>query len=1216
MGVGRAAGGGGGGGGGGGAPPPGWTGGDDDMEEALRSALEYDRYRNQRGDEGLGGANGAPAAADATNAGIDSFRVHSGDLVCPTDDPVMRGLVNKVSGGDSDVEDDEDDYGSHGPLEEGHARVEWHLAGNERIAEDSDEAMRELVVLDRAFVHGDVVARGTDPLGETGVITGVHLSVELEWAATGERLGPLRASALAHVRAFTPGDYVIHRAQAWLGRIEDAADCITLQFPDGAVCRIKDADPEAVLPAASTEVVDPEECPFYHGMAVRVVSMTVLRRAEWVAGQHSHKRTEGVIIGVEPGAVSVRWMYPANSGGGGGGGAPSADGGDSAAAAGGGARDGEGGGEGDKGEQGGGGEDGASGAGQPPPPVVPGCELLPLSYFSHLGWQLGDFALLRPHVSGPRLAARVELAPPRGARAVSADGGDAHESDAHNGRSRRGRQRAIALAKGLPQAGYVTNTHTTVDVQWQSGEKQLGITSRTLVPRRHLGDHDFWPNEYVVERAEDGEAPAQDGAPPPPPGMNSMPGDAAPPASTVRTVGTPSPSFVQFCHEAMMRAREIGEEPSPSDERGQEVWDSVMSRVLQKHWAGLGRAEREAFGEVAPPASGNGHATDGGGEGEAAQPSKYASRRVGYVDSVDSVQRTALVRWLEPSAVGTANAVTTAPPAEEVSVYELGANSEYSYHVGDIVLRLGGADEAMSSDADSPVRGASSSLSLDPWMISTLSWPSAEADACAAAAAHTPLGSELVSRMRQQLRHASWVGEIIDIKDGNLEVAWANGCVSVMAPEAVHVITRDGDDFMDDHAGESDDDYEDADEYESASEAASDEDRMSHDDSMDSSDFYDSLPAYGDGPHGPKPGAFAFAEIFRDAAAQVVQERMEADRREREAAAQRPRRDTEPIDPTVDKMLVEDGRTQEDVGDAPTIAPHDQVASGAGPSDSARATAADYARFDMVAAFARHTYAERNLHAAPERAFSKRCAKEWAMLQEGLPEGIYVRWSESRLDLVRAAIVGPKKTPYHDGLFLFDIVLPTDYPKAPPEVCYYSFGVRVNPNLYENGKVCLSLLNTWTGKGTETWTPKSSSLLQVLVSIQGLVLNEEPYYNEAGYEKQVGSAEGAKNSALYNESAFLLSLKTYLALMKTPPEHFEKLVQEHFRGVGSKLVAACGRYLNGAVVGSLAPGERAGEDGTGGAADGDVGDATTSSGGFRLMLQKIAPKLEAALAKL
>ena len=33
-------------------------------------------------------------------------------------------------------------------------------------------------------------------------------------------------------------------------------------------------------------------------------------------------------------------------------------------------------------------------------------------------------------------------------------------------------------------------------------------------------------------------------------------------------------------------------------------------------------------------------------------------------------------------------------------------------------------------------------------------------------------------------------------------------------------------------------------------------------------------------------------------------------------------------------------------------------------------------------------------------------------------------------------------------------------------------------------------------------------MLQVLVSIQGLVLVDKPYYNEAGYEKQVGSEEG------------------------------------------------------------------------------------------------------------
>lgn len=39
--------------------------------------------------------------------------------------------------------------------------------------------------------------------------------------------------------------------------------------------------------------------------------------------------------------------------------------------------------------------------------------------------------------------------------------------------------------------------------------------------------------------------------------------------------------------------------------------------------------------------------------------------------------------------------------------------------------------------------------------------------------------------------------------------------------------------------------------------------------------------------------------------------------------------------------------------------------------------------------------------------------------------------------------------------------------------------VRFNPNLYNCGKVCLSLLGTWSGAKGETWDPSSSSTLQV-----------------------------------------------------------------------------------------------------------------------------------------
>ena len=48
--------------------------------------------------------------------------------------------------------------------------------------------------------------------------------------------------------------------------------------------------------------------------------------------------------------------------------------------------------------------------------------------------------------------------------------------------------------------------------------------------------------------------------------------------------------------------------------------------------------------------------------------------------------------------------------------------------------------------------------------------------------------------------------------------------------------------------------------------------------------------------------------------------------------------------------------------------------------------------------------------------------------------------------------------------------------------------MRFNPNLYNCGKVCLSLLGTWSGGRGEGWDPHSSSALQARPgrSVQGL----------------------------------------------------------------------------------------------------------------------------------
>lgn len=136
--------------------------------------------------------------------------------------------------------------------------------------------------------------------------------------------------------------------------------------------------------------------------------------------------------------------------------------------------------------------------------------------------------------------------------------------------------------------------------------------------------------------------------------------------------------------------------------------------------------------------------------------------------------------------------------------------------------------------------------------------------------------------------------------------------------------------------------------------------------------------------------------------------------------------------------------------------------------------------------------------------FFKAVRKEHKLLKTALPPGVWIRLFEDRSDLLSVMIEGPKKTPYEDGMFLFDIQLGKDYPATPPLCHYISYcSDRLNPNLYEDGKVCVSLLGTWSGRGSEMWGPEST-LLQVIVSIQGLILVSEPYFNEAGYEKQKG----------------------------------------------------------------------------------------------------------------
>ena len=164
---------------------------------------------------------------------------------------------------------------------------------------------------------------------------------------------------------------------------------------------------------------------------------------------------------------------------------------------------------------------------------------------------------------------------------------------------------------------------------------------------------------------------------------------------------------------------------------------------------------------------------------------------------------------------------------------------------------------------------------------------------------------------------------------------------------------------------------------------------------------------------------------------------------------------------------------------------------------------------------------------------------------------IFLVVDNSQYMKMRALITGPKDTPYDSGCFIFDIFIPPTYPMENPKVQFMNHnGMRFNPNLYADGKVCLSLLGTWSGSGGEKWNPSTSNLLQILVSIQSQIFNETPYFNEPSYESYFGSLKYMKNSDNYNENIRIYTMNyAILNFLKNSKLYceFEDIVKNHFK---------------------------------------------------------------------
>ena len=177
------------------------------------------------------------------------------------------------------------------------------------------------------------------------------------------------------------------------------------------------------------------------------------------------------------------------------------------------------------------------------------------------------------------------------------------------------------------------------------------------------------------------------------------------------------------------------------------------------------------------------------------------------------------------------------------------------------------------------------------------------------------------------------------------------------------------------------------------------------------------------------------------------------------------------------------------------------------------------------------------------KIYIKRIISDISEISSDYDPKIHIWYDEQNITKIRALIIGPEGTPYEDGLFYFTIDIPQSYPFTHPSAKFETINqkIRFNPNLYEGGKVCLSIIGTWSG-------PKWSSVQTIkslLLSIQSL-LDIHPMINEPSYENTTIDDPRAVE---YNEYIRFHTYEFAMYEMLTNETHFpyfKNVIEQYF----------------------------------------------------------------------
>jgi len=156
------------------------------------------------------------------------------------------------------------------------------------------------------------------------------------------------------------------------------------------------------------------------------------------------------------------------------------------------------------------------------------------------------------------------------------------------------------------------------------------------------------------------------------------------------------------------------------------------------------------------------------------------------------------------------------------------------------------------------------------------------------------------------------------------------------------------------------------------------------------------------------------------------------------------------------------------------------------------------------------------------RETTKRLIKDVReMIKNPLDEdGIYYKHDDTNILQGYAYISGPSESQYIGGNYFFKFKFPSDYPHQPPKVLFMTSDgfTRFHPNMYKNGKMCLSVLNTWRG---DQWTGCQSirTILLTIISI----MDNYPLLHEPGFTMKHQDVEKYNKIILYRNIDYCIT---------------------------------------------------------------------------------------------